>query len=115
MLRSLVLGTVLLALLSTTVQAVTWTRGAKGRKYLRRFSLSENLHGDKKVVYETYGYTPHRLRTRWSTGVTERWIYYPLRLEFVFDADHNLIEKRTIGPDQGSYRAGHIEGGNGGW
>jgi hypothetical protein len=79
-------------------------RGKKGRKYIRHFLLRKNLVGDKKVVFETYGYTPHRLRSDLAGRKTERWIYYTDGLEFVFDDDGNLISKREIARERG-----HIE------
>ena len=71
-------------------------RGKKGRKYVRHFLLRKNLKGDKKIVYETYGFTPHRLRFNAAGRITERWRYYSEGLEFTFDDDSNLVEKRVI-------------------
>jgi hypothetical protein len=79
-------------------------RGKKGRKYVRHFLLRKNLTADKKVIFETYGYTPHRLRSDFAGLKTERWIYYTAGLEFVFDEDGNLLNKREIARDEG-----HIE------
>ena len=71
-------------------------RGKKGRKYVRHFLLRENLKGDKKAIYEQYGFTPHRLRFDAAGKITERWSYYDEGLEFTFDADSNLLETREI-------------------
>lgn len=71
-------------------------RGKKGRKYVRHFLLRENLKSDKKVIYEQYGFTPHRLRFNGAGKITERWRYYVEGLEFVFDEDSRLIESRKI-------------------
>jgi hypothetical protein len=60
--------------------------------------------GDKKVVFETYGYTPHRLRSDFAGQKTERWIYYTDGLEFTFDDDGSLIREREIAREEG-----HIE------
>lgn len=79
-------------------------RGKKGRKYIRHFLLRKNLVGDKKVVFETYGYTPHRLRSNFAGVITERWRYYTEGLEFVFDDDGYLISQREIAREEG-----HIE------
>jgi hypothetical protein len=79
-------------------------RGKKGRKYVRHFLLRKNLVGDKKVVFETYGYTPHRLKSDFAGRKTERWRYYTDGLEFVFDDEGNLISKREIAREEG-----HIE------
>lgn len=79
-------------------------RGKKGRKYIRHFLLRQNLTGDKRVVYDTYGYTPHRLRFDFAGQITERWIYYSDGIEFVFDEDGNIISERRIEPEEG-----HIE------
>jgi hypothetical protein len=78
-----------------------YARGKKGRKYVRRFSLRENLTGDKLKALETFGYTPHRLRFRDLGKVTERWLYYSLGLELVFDENDNLISQRRFPPESG--------------
>jgi hypothetical protein len=109
MVRRLILAAVLLTVFCTAAEAVTIPRGRKGRKYLRHFSLVENLKSDKLAVYEEYGYTPHRLRIRFAGEVKERWRYHSLGLEFVFDRDQNLVEKRTFHPEPGSWRAGHVD------
>jgi len=76
-------------------------RGKKGRKYARRFSYRDNLQGDKLAIYNTHGYTPHRLRYD-SLGIkTERWKYYSEGLEFWFDASSNLIDTRHFPPESG--------------
>ncbi len=79
-------------------------RGKKGRKYVRHFLLRKNLTADKKVIFETYGYTPHRLRSDFAGRKTERWIYYTAGLEFVFDTEGNLLSKREI-----AWEEGHVE------
>jgi hypothetical protein len=79
-------------------------RGKKGRKYIRHFLLRKNLTGDKKLIYETYGWTPHRLRIDFAGRVTERWIYYTEGRYFEFDDEGNLIEERAIAREEG-----HIE------
>ena len=71
-------------------------RGKKGRKYARRFSLRANLRNDKLRIYDEYGHTPHRLGRKAAGKRTERWKYYSLGVEFVFDEDHNLIETRRF-------------------
>ncbi|NIM20729.1 MAG: hypothetical protein GTO51_10975 [Candidatus Latescibacteria bacterium] len=80
---------------------VTYLRGKKGRKYARRFSLRENLKGDKLAIFDEYGYTPHRLRFSFCGEKTERWKYYSRGLEFWFDDDGNLLETRHFPPETG--------------
>ena len=80
-------------------------RGKKGRKYIRHFLLRKNLAGDKKMIYETYGWTPHRLRIDFAGRKTERWIYYTDGLYFEFDDEGSLIEQREIARED----EGHIE------
>lgn len=79
-------------------------RGKKGRKYIRRLSLRENLTADKLAIYDTYGYTPHRLRFTAAGKRTERWIYHSLGVEYWFDEDSNLIDTRHFPP-----RPDHID------
>ena len=76
-------------------------RGKKGRKYARRFSLQENLQGDKLAIYNEHGYTPHRLGYDFQGIKTERWKYYSEGLEFWFDASSNLIDTRYFPPESG--------------
>ncbi len=78
-----------------------YARGEKGRKYIRRFSLRENLVGDKLMALETYGYTPHRLRIYSLGRVTERWRYYSLGLELTFDEDGAIVSQRAFPPESG--------------
>lgn len=79
-------------------------RGKKGRKYIRHFLLQKNLTGDKKRIFDEYGWTPHRLRFDFAGRITERWIYYPEGLYFLFDNQGNLIEERHVPRE-----TGHIE------
>jgi hypothetical protein len=70
--------------------------GKRHRKNLRHLLLAGNLKGDKKVVYKKFGYTPHRLRQTMAGETTERWLYLERGIEFVFDDDGNVIDKRRI-------------------
>ena len=70
--------------------------GKRYRKNMRHLLLAEFLKGDKIKVFHKYGFTPHRLRYSAAGVRTERWKYLEEGLEFVFDADDNLIEKREI-------------------
>jgi hypothetical protein len=74
-------------------------RGKRGRKYARRFSLRENLTGDKLAVYDTHGYTPHRLGFNVGGRRTERWKYYSIGVEYVFDDEGRLIETSYFPPE----------------
>ena len=77
----------------------TKVRGKQGRKRARYFTLGKALTGDKKAIFEEYGYTPHRLRFNSGSKKTERWKYYELGLEFTFDDDSNLIKTRRFWPE----------------
>jgi hypothetical protein len=70
--------------------------GTRYRKNVRHLMLAGKLKGDKKHIYEKYGFTFHRVRTNAAGRYTESWKYYDDGLEFVFDGDSNLIEERTI-------------------
>ena len=70
--------------------------GRRYRNNVRHLLLAEFLKGDKKKVFDEYGFTPHRLRYSAAGVRTERWKYFEQGLEFVFDADSNLIEKKEI-------------------
>jgi hypothetical protein len=74
-------------------------RGEKGRKYVRRMSLRENLTNDKLFIYDKLGYTPHRLAFRFAGERSERWIYYGLGLEYWFDEEGRLVETRHFPPE----------------
>jgi hypothetical protein len=74
-------------------------RGERGRKYVRRLSLRENLANDKLFFFDKYGYTPHRLAYRFAGTRSERWIYYSLGLEAWFDEEGRLLETRSFPPE----------------
>ena len=84
---------------ATATEAVTPGKGKKGRKYLRYTYYVENLRNDKLAVYEEYGYPVHRLREYGYGRIAERWTYYELGLEFVFDEDSVLLETKTFRPE----------------
>ncbi|UCG51963.1 MAG: hypothetical protein JSW58_17670 [Candidatus Latescibacterota bacterium] len=116
--RTILLGLGLIFLLGTHVFAgerlvreartypkdMKYARGKKGRKYVRRLSLRENLSNDKLMIYDTLGYTPHRLRYNHAGERTERWKYYSLGVEYWFDEGGYLIETRRFPPE-----ANHID------
>jgi hypothetical protein len=83
---------------------LTHVRGKKARKYVRRLSLRENLTGDKLVIFDTHGFTPHRLRFNVGGKRTERWKYYSLGVEYIFDEESKLISTRRFLPE-----ANHID------
>lgn len=70
--------------------------GKKERKYLRHFLYIKNLDGDKKAVYDEYGFTAHRVRLNEYGRVKEQWTYYEHGLVFVFDQCNSLLESREI-------------------
>jgi hypothetical protein len=84
------------ALAETVVYYPPRVTTRKMRKHIRYFLYGRNLTGDKKAIFDKYGWTPHRLRFNSTGRVTERWKYLDEGLEFVFDQKGNLIEERTI-------------------
>ena len=67
-------------------------RGEKGRKYVRRLSLRENLTNDKLFIYDKLGYTPHRLAYRFAG--TRRHRLPSDRVPVTLTAgDHRLLVK----------------------
>ena len=70
--------------------------GKRARSQIRHYLYGKNLVGEKKAIYETYGYTPHRLRFNSAGRVTERWQYLELGLEFTFDQKGNIVDEREI-------------------
>lgn len=116
--RAFLLGLGLIVLLGTSVFAggrleleprnypdgMKHVRGKRGRKYVRRMSLRANLKNDKLVIYDTLGYTPHRLRYNSAGRQTERWKYYSLGVEYWFDKEGNLLKTRRFPPE-----ANHID------
>jgi hypothetical protein len=71
--------------------------GKKARSQIRHFLYAKNLQNDKKVVFEKYGYTAHRIRINTGGNMSERWSYHSEGKEFTFDKYGNLIAKRDIG------------------
>jgi len=70
--------------------------GKKARRQVRFFNYGKYLVGEKKEIFDTYGYTAHRLRFNAAGRVTERWQYLEEGLEFTFDQDGNIIDERRI-------------------
>jgi hypothetical protein len=70
--------------------------GKKARKQIRYFNYGKNLVGDKKRIFDIYGYSPHRLRSNAAGKITERWKYLEVGKEFTFDREGNLLNERDI-------------------
>ena len=70
--------------------------GKKARRQTRFLLYGKNYVGEKKAVFEKYGYTPHRLRFNAAGRVTERWQYLEQGLEFTFDQKGNIVDQRDI-------------------
>jgi len=83
----------------TYPHGMKYWRGERGRKYVRRMSLRENITNDKLAVYDALGYTPHRLRYNFAGEKTERWKYYSLGVEYWFDEEDHLIDTRHFPPE----------------
>jgi len=111
MAKRIILVMALAALLSATAtEAVTPGKGKKGRKYLRHTYYVENLQNDKLAIYEECGYPVHRLREYGYGRIVERWTYYELGLEFVFDENSILIRTRTFWPEDRRERIDRFPG-----
>jgi hypothetical protein len=83
----------------TYPEATKYWRGERGRKYVRRLSLRENLSNDKLVIYDTLGYTPHRLRYYFAGEQKERWKYYSMGVEYWFNEEGTLVETHHFPPE----------------
>jgi hypothetical protein len=71
--------------------------GKKNRRELRHELYNKRLQADKLRIFKKHGLTSYRLRVdRGVAGVIERWRYPDLGLEFVFDAESRLIDRRRI-------------------
>ena len=73
--------------------------GPRLRKQVRYLLYEEYLYGDKLSVYNKHGYCRHRLRSSGYGEKRERWLYYDLGLEYVFDQDNKLVAKRRFFPE----------------
>jgi hypothetical protein len=71
--------------------------GARERNNVRHFLYVKNLSGDKKAIYDEYGYTPYRLRLNEYGVVREQWTYYEVGKIFVFDQCGRLAETHNVG------------------
>jgi hypothetical protein len=70
--------------------------GARERSNIRHYLFVKNLLGDKRDIYDEYGYTPHRHRLNEYGYVREQWTYYEVGKVFVFDQCSNLVEEHNI-------------------
>jgi hypothetical protein len=71
--------------------------GARERSNIRHYLFVKNLTGDKRDIYDEYGYTPYRLRLNEYGKVNEQWTYYEVGKVFVFDQCNRLKETHNIG------------------
>jgi hypothetical protein len=70
--------------------------GARERSNVRHYLFVKNLIGDKRDIYDEYGYTPNRHRLNEYGTVREQWTYYEVGKVFVFDQCSNLVETHNI-------------------
>jgi hypothetical protein len=101
--RLVVSGLILLfagSALAETVYYPPQVTGKRERKNIRHFLYVKNLSGDKRAVYDEYGYTTHRLRLNGYGEVREEWTYYDAGKVFVFDSCGNLVDTQAISPEQ---------------
>ena len=66
--------------------------GKRERKNIRHYLFVQDLTGDKRAIYDEYGYTPHRVRLNEYGQVREQWTYYEEGKIFVFDQCGRLAE-----------------------
>jgi hypothetical protein len=98
MVRRIIIGLAVIALLSSASQAVV-IRGMRGRRIIRYQYLVNQWKSDKLEVYEKYGFPVHRWREYGYGRVREHWKYYRLGKEFVFDSESNLVETHRFWPE----------------
>lgn len=82
-----------------TIYYAPQVTGKRERNSIRHYLYVKNLSGDKKAVYDEYGYTTHRVRLNEYGLVREQWTYYEAGRVFVFDQCHNLVETQSITPE----------------
>jgi len=70
--------------------------GKKSRSQIRHFLYAKNLKHDKKVVFDQYGYSAHRVRQNVGGTITETWQYPEHGKEFTFNVKGHLIGEREI-------------------
>jgi hypothetical protein len=70
--------------------------GKRERKNIRHYLFVKNLSGDKKAIYDEYGYTPHRIRLNEYGEVRDQWTYYEHGRVFVFDQCGALVETSEV-------------------
>jgi hypothetical protein len=80
-----------------TIYYAPQVTGARERSSIRSYLYVKNLTGDKLEIYDAYGYTPYRLRLNEYGVVRERWTYYEVGKEFIFDQCGRLAETHNIG------------------
>lgn len=70
--------------------------GARERSNIRHYLFIKNLTGDKRAIYDEYGYTPHRVRLNEYGQIREKWTYYEDGKVFVFDQCSNLVDTHNV-------------------
>jgi hypothetical protein len=110
MFKRLLLIFILVALVSTAVDAAVVHRGKRGRRLHRHALLVKSWRNDKLAVYHEYGFPVHRLRVAGYGRIREHWTYYEYGLEFVFDEEHNLLKRNTFWPEDRRERINRYPG-----
>jgi len=82
--------------LAETVYYAPQVTGKRERKNIRHFLYVKNLSGDKKDIYDRYGYTAHRVRLNEYGTVRERWTYYEVGMAFTFDQCGALVDTESV-------------------
>lgn len=98
--------------LAETIYYPPQVTGKRYRKNVRHLLYVMNLAGDKKAVFDEYGYTPHRVRVNEYGYVREHWKYLDDGIEFVFDDCSNLVKTHSIPVEHRRAWAGEYENGD---
>ncbi len=98
MVRRVFFGLALIALLTSTSEAIT-IRGTRGRRLLRYHNLVNKWENDKLDIYQKHGFPIHRYRVYGYGRVREHWKYLELGIEFVFDDKSRLVDTHRFCPE----------------
>jgi len=74
--------------------------GKRERKNIRHYLFVQNLTGDKRAVYDEYGYTPYRMRLNEYGQVRDQWTYYEHGKVFVFDQCGAIVDTRSVSREE---------------
>jgi hypothetical protein len=82
--------------IADTIYYAPEVNGKRERSNIRHLLYLMSLTGDKKAIFDEYGYTPHRIRINGYGETREQWTYLEAGKIFLFDQEQNLVSEGSV-------------------